>query len=114
MTTLNQAIVLGAGQHVIVNLVDIIDEECRSHFAHEEKHMSECGAANLESHLTAHQRLLERTLQVRSSIVSCDPLGIPDAMDLLYSLQNHINHFDQPAYQCAQPLAKASQTCTWR
>lgn len=108
MTTLNQIIVSGAEQRFVVYLIDIIDEECRSHFAREEKHMTECSAANLENHAKAHQRLLERTLQVRSAVFRCDPLGIPDAVDLLHSLQNHINQLDQSAYKCAQPLATAS------
>jgi hemerythrin-like metal-binding protein len=105
---LNQAIASGAEQGVIIHLVDIIDEECRSHFAHEEKYMSECGAANLENHAKAHQRLLERTRKVRSAIFRRDPLGIPDAVDLLHSLENHINHLDRSAYKSARPMAKMS------
>ena len=105
---LNTAIASGVDQPVIIHMLDIVVEECRNHFVAEEKYLADGGAATLAAHAGVHNRLLDRALQVRAEIARRDPLGIPNAVDLLCALRNHITSYDQPALASLQPFESAA------
>lgn len=101
--TLDKAIAAHTDRTTILHLIDMLDDECRSHFVKEEEYMTESHATDIGNHVLSHRHLADRTARVRSSIQNNEPSGIPDAIDLLHCIQAHITGVDQPAYERLRP-----------
>lgn len=96
INALRLALVRGAGQEKISELLDELIEFTRMHFWSEEQLMEQTGFADLEEHRAEHHRILADILQSAHRLQYGEGIELrPLLCNLHHGFLNHIESMDQ-------------------
>jgi hemerythrin-like metal-binding protein len=106
LTSLGDAVLSGAEQAEIIEILNASIDFCVAHFADEEEFMRKGGHAQLDAHVAAHRHLVAKFVAARQS-ASGDGLSLAtlDAMDLLHEFHEHVRTYDL----ATQPLFRTTR-----
>jgi hemerythrin-like metal-binding protein len=109
LQTFDGAVLAGASQETLAQILDIVVDFCVKHFSDEECQFSGDQYAESSAHAKSHERLLARFRAARVAILEGKIEGTLDAADLLNAFHNHIARFDRPAhaYSLQQSMSRA-------
>ena len=98
---LNKTMQAGASSHVIMQVVELIEEFYCSHVVHEEEYLQNKGV-DVTLHAEAHCLLVRHLQRVRSSLAAGNMEATLDIVDLLDAMRNHAEKFDKAAFNHAE------------
>jgi hemerythrin len=111
LDTLDHAVIAGATTHQLTDILRMVYDFQEAHFCAEELMLIESGFPGLAAHASAHQGMLQRLHDARSSLQGGDLEAALDASDLINCFHDHVATYDRAAhtYLIQQQVKKGAE-----